>query len=147
MATALIAAVSLALVLVAAVVVPFVVMPGLTGFHDWPQAGHKTPSAQVVSVSLASKPAVRVERAPRRSAPRAVAPHQQLAQATPPVATPAPKAQTPTRTQPAQPVPQAAPEAPLPAPVVDARDHHVPAPVAVVGQVQADLGIDGTNKP
>jgi hypothetical protein len=145
MAKALLAAVSLALVLVAAVVVPLVVMPSLTGFNDWPRNAPRAPHAQVVSVSLPSAPApVAVPQAPR-----VVIPHHQLAQVPPRrVET---QTRTPTQTEapkPTQPpAPQAAPEAPLPAPVVDARDQHVPAPVALSGQLQAAAGLDGTNRP
>src|SRR6478672_3684423 len=92
MAKALIAAVSLALVLVAAVVVPLVVMPGLDGFNDWPTAVPRAPRAQVVSVPVPSAP-VPVAQAPVAQAPRVVVTHRQLAQA------PARPVETQTQTQ------------------------------------------------
>src|SRR4051794_6542335 len=128
MAKALIAAVSLALVLVATVVVPLALTPGVYGFNDWPEATPvKTPRAQVVSVDVKA----RAERAPRRgTAPGRIAParQQQLA-----VVTPAPAAPTAvdgveqrSAPAPAASEPQAASEAPA-VPEIEARDYAPPS--------------------
>src|SRR4051794_41225332 len=93
MAKALIAAVSLAVVLVAAVVVPLVFVPSISGFNDWPDA-KPAPKDRVVTLVTHPRvrPQARAERKPRPSATSRhstpVAPHQRLAQATPPPASP-----------------------------------------------------------
>jgi hypothetical protein len=147
MAKALIAAVLLAAVLVAAVVVPLVLLPDASGFDQWPKATPHPAHAEVVSVDVPSREAVRIPRQQRDPAPRAVAPQEQLAQAAPaPTAVRGTKQNTPSQPVPVE-QPQAAPEAPLPPPVVDARDHTGSTPDAISGQVQTDLELDGTNAP
>src|SRR5689334_18671156 len=141
MAKALIAAVTLAVVLVAAVVVPMALTPGVYGFDEWPTAKPQTPVTQVVNVDVPRTRVVRVE----RSAPRAVAPSRQLVVTAPRATAPAPTAvaqsqqntQQQVAAQPeSQEQPQAAHEAPMPTPVIDARDHHVQVPHAVAGEVE-----------
>src|SRR5689334_8786644 len=89
MAKALIAAVTLAVVLVAAVVVPMALTPGVYGFDEWPTAKPQTPVTQVVNVDV---PRTRVVRVPERSAPRAVAPSRQVVVTAPRATAPAPTA-------------------------------------------------------
>src|SRR3954470_19684699 len=147
MAKALIAAVLLAAVLIAAVVVPLIVLPDASGFDQWPNATPHPPHAQVVSVEVPSTQVVRIPRRQRDPAPRAVAPHRELAQTAPaPTAVQGTEQSTPSQPAPVE-QPQAAPEAPLPPPVVDARDHTGATPDAISGQVQTDLELDGTNGP
>jgi hypothetical protein len=145
MAKALIAAVSLAVVLVAAVVVPLALTPGAYGFDDWPESKPVTPHAQIVSVEVPErKPAAR---------PPVVAPHRELASAAPRPTAPAPAPTAVQGTQHSQPQPtlqaqpQAAPEQPQAAPVVDARDHNGDVPNAISGHVQPGRAVDGTNQP
>lgn len=151
MAKALIAAVALAVVLVAAVVVPLLVLPGSSGFDQWPTHTPQAPHEQVVDLSVPAAPSVRAQATrPRPIAPRTVAPHRQLAQATPRPAprtavTPAPQQQPMPKLPATPPQPQAAPEAPLPDPVVDARPAGEDAPHATGGEVQTSVASDGTN--
>jgi hypothetical protein len=150
MAKALIAAIVLAVVLVAAVVVPMALTPGVYGFDDWPEAKPATPHEQIVSLEVPAVRAVRAEPKRRATAPRAVAPHRELASAAP-APTHAPTAVRgtpqiqPQTAVPAQ--PQAAPEQPQAAPVVDARDHSGDVPTAIAAYVQPARGADGTNRP
>src|SRR4051812_45220857 len=142
MTKALIAAVSLALVLVAAVVVPLVVMPGLFGFNDWPEATPSAAHEQVVKLDAPAKRTVAVERKrPAPATPKPVAsPRQRPAQVPPPQPAqplqPAAPATPPVPAAPTAPAePQAAPEA-QPEPVaIDARQNLAPV----------DGLLDGTN--
>ena len=139
------AAVPLALVLVAAVVVPLALIPGNFGFHSWPKATeaqvsdravavdpvpvHGLASARSAASSQASRPPVTAPPAPdrasggtlvagvRRSAPAPPAPRRDAERAPSAAADPQPEA-TPAPV-PAAPAPTPAPAAPAP-PLVQA---------------------------
>jgi hypothetical protein len=148
MTKALIAAICLALVLVAAVVVPLVVLPGTFGFDEWPQATRSAAREQVVTLEVPAEQGFRTERAPRpvavtRPDPApAPAAHRQLAQAAPAPVAAAPVPTTPTapsvpQQQAPAAGPQAAPEAQPAPPVAQTLGD---APV-----IAATSAADGTN--
>lgn len=144
MATALIAATSLALVLVAAVVVPMLLTPGTYGFSDWPEASTPAPGEQVVAVDVPARRPLRAERTPRRVTPAPAPPAaQQFAQAAP-NASGGTRQAAPVTAQPAE--PQAAREAPPEPTVIEARPEVPLAEHLVEHVIEPDLGLDGTNQ-
>jgi hypothetical protein len=123
MARAFIASIPLALVLVAAVIVPVALIPGTFGFHSWPTATADKVAESPVAVAAVELPVARggvrqSNRVADTATPRTVTP--QILAAAPvsgrgapaaPDAAPVPAAPTP--------VPPAPPASPQPAPAAD----------------------------
>ncbi len=145
MARAFLASIPLALVLVAAVVVPVAVTPGSFGFHGWPEPPQELAREAPLVVQVADRPAPaatpRALKHSKSSAPVLVAAAPPAPERKPsrrPVAT-TPAAQTPTRSPaPATPAAPDAPEQLAQVPEVPPVRDVVPAvPVAVPPVFQA----------
>jgi hypothetical protein len=135
------ASVPLALVLVAAVIVPVAVTPGSFGFHGWPQRPQQLSVEAPVVVEVAQQPAA----GPARSRPARAAKAQRgraIAQPHSPAASPrrqsvpAPAATTPGAGSPGRQLAQAPPSVSAPAPVAAPV---VPQPPAAVVPPQVEI--------
>ena len=135
MAKAFLASIPLALVLVAAVIVPVAITPGSFGFNQWPEPAQELAEEAPLVVEVADQPAV----SPPSRAPKTRAEEPRLVAAAPkkernterPVATPAPV--TPVQRPAGRELAQAPAPAPEPQPEPAAppvRESAPPTPVA-----------------